>query len=198
MTHLSKSVLIALFSGALALPAAVAQTSQSSDSMSSNMGSKSSAGTASSDTHFIKKAASGGMAEVELGQMAQQKASNPDVKKFGERMVADHTKANEQLKAVAQAEHIDLPQQLDAKDQATKDRLDKLSGEQFDKAYMKDMVKDHKTDVAEFQRESKMAKNPELKNFATQTLPVLQSHLRDAESIAPMIEKGASAKTGGQ
>ena len=138
------------------------------------------------------------MAEVELGQMAQQKASNPDVKKFGERMVADHTKANEQLKAVAEAEHIELPQKLDAKDQATKDRLDKLSGEQFDKAYMKDMVKDHKADVAEFQRESKMAKNPELKNFATQTLPVLQSHLRDAESIAPMIEKGASAKSGGQ
>jgi putative membrane protein len=190
VTHIPKSVLVVLFGGALAASVAVAQNSQSSDTSTS---SKSSAGTSAADMTFIKKAASGGMAEVELGQLAQQKASNPDVKKFGERMVTDHSKANEQLKAVAQAEHIDLPQHLDAKDQATKDKLDKLSGEQFDRAYMQDMVKDHKTDVAEFQHESKMAKNAEVKNFAAETLPVLQSHLREAESIAPMIEKGTSA-----
>lgn len=193
MTHIPKSVLIALFSGALALPVAVAQNSQSSDTSTS---SKSSAGTSSADMRFMKKAASGGMAEVELGHLAEQKASNPDVKRFGTRMVSDHSRANEELKAIAEAQHVQLPQQLDSKDQATKDRLEKLSGEQFDRAYMQDMVKDHKTDVAEFKRESQSAKNPQVKSFASDTLPVLESHLRQAESIAPMIEKGTSAKAG--
>ena len=151
------------------------------------------------DTRFIKKAAQGGMAEVELGQLAQQKASSEEVKKFGERMVTDHSKANDQLKQVAAEEHVDLPQQLNAKDKATKARLEKLSGQEFDQAYMKDMVKDHKTDVGEFEHESKAAKDPAVKNFASQTLPVLQSHLREAEKIAPMQKAaGSSTKPSGQ
>lgn len=146
---------------------------------------KQSAGMGDTDSTFVKKAAQGGLAEVELGQLATQKASSEEVKKFGQRMVDDHSKANEQLKQVAAEKNIDVPQQLDAKDKATKARLEKLSGERFDRAYMKDMVRDHQKDVAEFQRASKIAKDPAIKNFAQQTLPTLQDHLKEAEKIAP-------------
>jgi putative membrane protein len=101
-----------------------------------------------SDTKFIKEAADGGMAEVELGQLAGEKAASDEVKKFGQRMVDDHGKANEKLKAIAASKNIELPQEPSAKHKATKARLAKLSGAQFDHAYMADMVKDHKTDVA--------------------------------------------------
>ena len=124
------------------------------------MSSKQSAGTTVSDKTFVKKAAEGGLAEVELGQLATQKASSEDVKKFGQRMVDDHSKANDQLKQVAAQEHIDLPTEPSAKDKATKARLEKLSGEQFDRAYMRDMVKDHRTDVADSLMRRRWAKIP--------------------------------------
>jgi putative membrane protein len=146
------------------------------------------------DKHFIRKAAEGGLAEVELGKLATQKASSDEVKKFGQRMVDDHSKANDQLKQLAQQKGVDLPTQPDAKDKATKSRLEKLSGEQFDKAYMQDMVKDHTKDVSEFKKESTSAKDPDVKNFASQTLPTLQDHLKEAKSIAPKENKQASAK----
>jgi putative membrane protein len=115
------------------------------------------------------------------------------VKKFGQRMVDDHSKANDQLKQVAAQEHIDLPTEPNAKDKATKARLEKLSGEQFDRAYMRDMVKDHRTDVAEFAHEAKMGKDPAVKSFAESTLPTLRDHLKEAEKIAP-TQKKTSAK----
>lgn len=148
------------------------------------------------DHAFLKKAAEGGLAEVELGQLATQKASSEDVKKFGQRMVDDHSKANEQLKQVAAEKNIKVPEKLSAKDQATKARLEKLSGEQFDKAYMRDMVKDHQKDVAEFERESKMAKDPAIKSFAEQTLPTLKDHLKEAERIAPKQQQTAQRTSG--
>jgi putative membrane protein len=187
------------------LPAAAQQKTQGDQSSTTSAttpgdqtSSKGSAGMSTADAKFIKKAAQGGMAEVELGQLAQQKASSEEVKKFGERMVTDHTKANDQLKQVAAEEHVDLPQELDAKDKATKARLEKLSGQEFDQAYMKDMVKDHKADVTEFEHASKAAKDPAVKNFAAQTLPVLHSHLREAEKIAPAQNAGSSTKSSGQ
>ncbi len=172
--------------------AASAQEKTGSDM--SNSG-KQPAGMGDTDTTFVQKAAEGGLAEVEFGQLAVQKASSEDVKKFGQRMVDDHTKANEQLKQLATQEHRDLPEKLAAKDKMTKARLEKLSGAQFDKAYMRDMVKDHQKDVAEFQRESRMAKDPAVKSFAEQTLPTLKEHLKEAEKIAP---KQQTAKTTGE
>ena len=160
------------------------------------MSGKESAGTTSRDAMFLKKAAEGGLAEVELGQLAQQKASSQEVKDFGQRMVNDHSKANDQLKQVAEQEHVTVPQHLNAKEEATKDRLEKLSGEQFDKAYMNTMVKDHRKDVAEFAHESKMAKDPDVKNFAQQTLPTLREHLKLAEQIAPKERKEAQGSSG--
>jgi putative membrane protein len=154
---------------------------------------KTSAGFSATDSGFMKKAADGGMAEVELGQLAVQKASSSDVKAFGQRMVDDHGKANEELKQLAAAKHVDLPQQPGAKHKATKARLEQLSGADFDQAYVDEMVKDHKKDVAEFQRESKSAKDPDLKDFAAQTLPTLQDHLKQIQSIAPKHKTETSA-----
>jgi len=182
MTRLLNAVTIFSFGTALALSPAMAQ--KSADSSGSPMGKKS-AGMTMTDTTFVKKAARGGLAEVELGKLATEKASSEDVKKFGQRMVDDHGKANDQLKQVASEEHITLPEGLSAKDKATKDRLEKLSGAQFDRAYMRDMVKDHRQDVAEFEHASKSAHDPAVKSFATQTLPTLQDHLKEAERIAP-------------
>src|SRR5262249_60030730 len=100
-------------------------------------------------------------------------------------MVEDHGKANDQLHELATQKNVRLPRELDAKDKAAKQRLDKLSGDEFDQAYMADMVADHKKDVAEFQKQSSEAYDPAVKNFAAQTLPTLQDHLKQAQSIAP-------------
>jgi len=146
------------------------------------------------DRKFVKDAAQGGMAEVELGQLAAEKASSDDVKKFGQRMVDDHSKANDDLKQLATKKGVHVPQQLSAKDKATKARLSKLSGEQFDKAYMANMVRDHKKDVAEFRRETESAKDPDVKNFAASTLPTLEDHLKQAQSLAPGKSERSSAQ----
>jgi putative membrane protein len=168
------------------------QSSANSMGTSQASSSKSSSGLSASDKMFVKKAAEGGLAEVQLGQLATEKASSDDVKKFGQRMVDDHSKANDQLKQVASSKGVDLPQDLDARDKATKDHLSKLSGAAFDRAYMKDMVTDHTKDVAEFERESKAGKDPDVKNFAAQTVPTLQDHLKEAKSIAPKTTTTAS------
>lgn len=196
MTRFSTYLAIISFTTAFALSGAVAQQTSSS-SESPSMG-KNSAGTPASDTAFIKKAAQGGLAEVQLGQLAQQKASNQDVQKFAKRMVDDHTKANEQLKQVAEQDHVKLPDTLNAKDKALKAKLEGLSGQQFDQIYMKDMVQDHRKDVAEFERESKAAKDANVKNFAKETLPVLQSHLQEAEHIESMQNTSGSSSKSGQ
>src|SRR5207237_4403162 len=129
-------------------------TEGSASSKTKSSGSDSSSGLSMSDKKFIKDAADGGLAEVELGQLAASKGSSDEVKKFGQRMVDDHGKANDQLKQLASSKGVDLPSEPSAKNKATKDRLSKLSGEQFDKAYMTDMLQDHKKDIAAFRRES--------------------------------------------
>jgi putative membrane protein len=142
---------------------------------------------ATSDQSFLKEAVAGGLAEVELGQLAAQKSSNPEVKKFAERMVTDHSKANDQLKEIVAQKGIDLPAEPSAKHKATKESLSKLQGDEFDKAYMSNMLSDHKKDVAAFRKESTEGKDPQLKEFATKTLPTLEDHLKEAESISPKV-----------
>lgn len=194
MTRISHSLLIASLVGAFSLvPAIAQQTGDSPDAKPSASSSKASAaGLSKADATFVKKAASGGMAEVELGRLASEKASSSDVKQFGQRMVSDHSKANDQLKQVAAEKHVTLPQSISAKDKAVKTKLEALSGDQFDRAYMEDMVKDHKQDVAEFQKASKSAQDPEIKDFASQTLPTLQDHLKEAQRIAPTQKADAT------
>jgi len=140
------------------------------------------------DDTFATKAAEGGMAEVELGKLAQQHASNDAVKQFGTRMVDDHTKANDELKMIAAKKSITLPTALNSKDQATMDRLSKLNGAAFDKAYMADMVRDHKEDISEFQREADHGSDPDFKAFASKTLPTLQDHLKMAQETDSKVK----------
>jgi putative membrane protein len=164
--------------------------------MSNEKSGTSSSKLAPSDRTFIKKAAEGGLAEVELGKLATEKAASPEVKQFGQRMVEDHSKANEQLKQVASEKGVAVPEKLSPKDAATKARLEKLSGKAFDRAYMHDMVVDHTKDVSEFRMEAKNAKDPDVKNFASQTLPVIEDHLKEAKSIAPKTGAKTSPSSG--
>jgi len=136
-----------------------------------------------SDADFVKAAASGGMHEVELGKLAADRAKDPGVKQFGQMMVTDHTKANEELKKVAKGGGFTIPDKLDEKQQKEIDRFKNLTGDAFDREYAKHMVKDHEEDLAEFTRASKEAKNPALKEFATKTLPTLQKHLEAAKKL---------------
>jgi len=138
----------------------------------------------STDRTFAQKAAAGGLAEVSLGQIAAQNASSQQVKDFGQRMVTDHTQANQELLQIAQQENLTLPTQPDSKDQATQKRLGALTGSAFDSAYTKDMVQDHRQDIAEFKREAQSGQDPALKAFAQKTLPVLQQHLQMAQAAA--------------
>lgn len=140
------------------------------------------------DSKFANNAAAGGMAEVQLGQLALKNASSPDVKAFAQRMVTDHTKAGDQLKTIASRDNISIPSNMDAKDKATYDRLSKLQGSAFDKAYMRDMVRDHNTDISAFQKESTGGRNEDLKQFASNTLPTLEEHLKMAEDARAKLK----------
>jgi putative membrane protein len=163
-------------------------TGTSGGSTTGSTGSRGSAATASSeDRAFILEAAAGGLAEVELGRLASQKAARGEVKEFGQMMVTDHTKANEQLMKIAQAKSVDAPHALKPEHKAMKDQLSKLSGEAFDRAYIQHMVKDHQEDVAHFRKESTEASDPDVKQFASATLPTLQKHLKRAQEIEQIV-----------
>ncbi|CAN5623737.1 hypothetical protein BH10ACI3_BH10ACI3_16410 [soil metagenome] len=131
---------------------------------------------------FLKSAAQGGQAEVELGKLVATKAASPEVKKFGQMMIADHTKANTELKALAAKKSVAIPADLGSH-QSTIDRLGKLSGADFDKAYVDDMVSDHEGDVAEFERQAANSPDADVKAFAAKTLPVLKKHLEAIKAI---------------
>jgi putative membrane protein len=133
------------------------------------------------DKTFVTKAAQGGMAEVQLGKLAADKASSSEGKQFGQKMVDDHGKANDQLKSLAANKNITLPTSLTAKDKALETRLSKLSGPAFDRAYMRAMVTDHRQDVNEFKMESKSGADADIKSWASNTLPTLETHLKMAQ-----------------
>ena len=146
------------------------------------------------DRKFIEEAAQGGMAEVQLGQLAQQKASNDQVKQFGKKMADDHQKANDEIKKIASNKGINLPTDLSSGDRREYDKLQKMSGADFDREYMKEMVSDHKKDVKDFQSEGKSAKDADIKNFASSTLPTLQQHLDLAQQTENAVKSGGNAQ----
>lgn len=171
---------------------------QNDNSMNNGQMDSNSRSMKSMDTTFAKNAAAGGMAEVKLGQLAQEKGSSDAVKEFGRRMEADHSKADDQLKDVASKTKITLPTGIDRKDQATYDRLSKLSGTAFDRAYARDMVADHRNDIADFKKEADTGTNPEVKNFASQTLPTLEDHLKLAREMEKSVGAMKSTTSGNQ
>ena len=149
---------------------------------------------ANPDQAFMNGAAQGGMAEVELGKLAKDQGSNDAVKNFGQHMIDDHSKANDELKDLASKKNVTLPTSLSAKDQGTKGRLSKLSGKAFDRAYIRDMVADHRKDGAEFRREANNGKDPDVKAWAAKTLPTLENHLKMAEDTERQIGASAGSK----
>lgn len=147
------------------------------------------------DQKFAIQAAEDGMAEVQLGNLAKDKASSDNVKQFAQKMVDQHTKANEQLKSIASQESITLPTTIGSKNQSEIDRLSKLSGADFDHAYMKYMLTDHKKDVSEFKKEAYNGKDSNLKKFASDTLPELQQHLQMAQDTANQVGSGSANRS---
>jgi putative membrane protein len=142
---------------------------------------------AADDVKFIENATSGGLHEVHLGQLATERANDPEVKKFGEMMVTDHSKLNKELTNVAQQMGVKLPTQENAEHQAERQKFMAMKGQAFDQAYMKHMVDDDKKDVEDFKKASESAKDSRLRNFASKTLPVVREHLTKAEQIASRL-----------
>lgn len=147
---------------------------------------------ARADQAFLTEAASAGHMEVELGRIAQKHASSDRVKEFGQRMVDDHSKAGEDLKQVATRKSIMLPPTMNAMHRKAVDRLSKLRGKDFDRAYMQTMVKDHEEDVGKFRKEAETAADPDVKEFATKTLPTLESHLDMAKQVSSEVGHATS------
>ena len=204
---MSKSLIATVtLTGLLALAPAFAQaptTSTTSKSKTTHhaatstgtTGGTTSSGLSSADRKFITSAAQGGMLEVELGKIAAQKASNAYVKTFGQRMVDDHSKANDQLKQLASQKGVTLSDKLSPAKQKDVDKYNKLSGAAFDRSYISHMVADHKQDVAEFQKESKNGKDADVKSWASTTLPTLQDHLKMAQETSSKLH-GSPKKSG--
>ncbi len=124
-----------------------------------------------------------GMAEVELSRLALDKSQNAEVRQFAERMVTDHTRANEELQALAQKKGVSLPTTLDAEHQTAKQRLQGLSQAEFDRAYVDVMVKDHEAAVELFSEQAESASDGDVKSFAEKTLPILREHLKQIQVI---------------
>ena len=144
----------------------------------------------SSDQTFLRNATAGGMAEVELGKLAVEKGTSQTVKTFGQRMVDDHSKANQELKELASHKGITLPTSIDSKAQSMKDKLNGMSGATFDRYYMQQMVNDHQKDVAEFRKEANSGMDSDAKAFASKTLPTLEEHLKLAQSGYQEVKSG--------
>ncbi len=135
------------------------------------------------DEDFVKDAATGGMMEVELGKYAEQAALSKRVKDFGSMMVKDHTKANEKLKSLAGSKDVNIPGTMDDSQNNMVNDLKKKTGADFDQEYMKMMVDDHQKDIDEFKKQAENGSDPDLKEFAANTLPVLLTHLDSAKSV---------------
>lgn len=135
------------------------------------------------DKTFAMKVAQGGLAEVQDGQLASQRATSPQVKQFGQQMVTDHSQANQDLQQIAQQENLTLPTQPSAAEKSEDRRLNAATGADFDKSYVSAEVKDHQQDVAAFQREAQSGKDPALKGFAQKYLPVIRQHLQMAQAL---------------
>ncbi len=141
------------------------------------------------DAKFARMAALSSMTEIETGRLAEKMGDTDGVKKLGAMMVRDHTAAGAKLKAIAAKENITLPTKLEAPQQAMVDELKQESGAAFDKLYVEDMVKGHTLAVALFHQESQDGQNADLKAFATETLPIIEGHLKHAEDLQTEMKK---------
>jgi len=132
---------------------------------------------------FAKKAAAGGLMEVEAGKVAMEKSKNASVTSLAEMIVSDHTKANEELKGLASEKKIVLPTELDSNQKSHLDKLKSLSGNEFDQTYLNMMSEDHRKDIQMFEDASKNLRDKDVRNFASKTLPVLKKHAEAVDRI---------------
>jgi putative membrane protein len=174
----------------LAAAPAMAQAPKASDDAAGNKaGTKARSGEARNGSvsrdakAFMVKAARGNMSEVEMGKVAQERAQNEDVKKFAQRMVTDHGKANEELMTLAQQKGVTLPSDPGKLPGAGQQRLDKVAAPAFDREYVNHMLKEHRKDVAEFRKQAQKGSDPDVKAWAAKTLPTLEEHLRMVQEL---------------
>jgi putative membrane protein len=146
-------------------------------------------GLTAADRDFINKAAQGGMMEVAAGKLAAQRAQDPAVKAFGQKMVSDHSAANDSLKSLAASKNVPLPESVAPDERAALGKLEGLNGTDFDKTYSQMMMKDHVTDISDFEKEAKKGQDADVKAFAEQTLPTLRHHLMMANQLSAAEKK---------
>jgi putative membrane protein len=186
ITRMTGSALVLLLAAA---PAAAQAPKAADDAVGNKAGAKAKDGgtrngSLSRDAKaFMVKAARGSMSEVELGKLAQERAQSEDVKKFAQRLVADHGKANEELTALAQQKGVTLPADPAKPPGGGQQRLDKIAAPAFDREYVTHMLKDHRKDVAAFRKQAQKGSDPDVKAWAAKTLPTLEEHLRMAEEL---------------
>jgi putative membrane protein len=148
-----------------------------------------------SDKSFIEDAAKGGMAEVQSGKLAEQKASDPAVKQFADRLVQDHSKANDELAQIAQSKGVKMPDKESWGERHEDSKLQKMSGADFDREFAQHSVKDHEKDIKKFEKAASKLDDPDLKAWAQKQLPVLREHLAMAQKL-PGAEGQKSASAG--
>lgn len=137
-----------------------------------------------SDATFMTTATRGGLAEVQMGQLAQRNGGSAAVRRYGERMAADHGRANREMLALAQRKQITPPETMGAEHQAIRDRLAGLRGAAFDRAYAQAMVEDHQEDLRLYREEAANGTDPDVRGFAQRHVPVLEEHPRMAQQLA--------------
>jgi putative membrane protein len=150
---------------------------------------------AQEDLDFATAAAQGGLKEVGLGELAEQQAATPAVQRFGERMVEDHSRSNEQLMQIMAGKGIELPQEMPKEAQELHDELQQKSGAAFDQAYMAEMLRDHEADIEDFQEYAETGQDRDLRGFAEQTLPILEQHRRLAQRTEEQVTAAAEQGT---
>jgi putative membrane protein len=136
------------------------------------------------DQKFLKEAAGGGAAEVQLGQLALERAASPEVKQLAQRMIDEHSKTNARLAETLAAQGVSVSSELPSEAYRSYEKLSKLSGASFDRAYLQDLVKDHRKGVQLYEEQARNGKDPALRQFAATTLPTLRDHLQQAERMA--------------
>lgn len=163
-------------------------------STSEQSGTQSSSYLGEQDQTFLKEAAQGGLAEVQMGRLGAQKGQEQAVRQLGQKLVQDHSKANQELKLLAAQKSVTLPTEIPTEHQSAISHLKSLEGAEFDKAFKQHAIEDHQKDIQKFQTAAQQSSDPDIKAFAQKTLPVLQQHLKMAQDIPASQETGASSQ----
>jgi putative membrane protein len=151
-----------------------------------------------SDEQFVMMASAADLAEISLGRLAAQRAASDEVKKYGQRMVDDHGKSSKELIALADKKGIPVAKEMDKKHRQLLTKLAGKAGAEFDQAYMKHMVMDHKEALALYQGQAKGGKDEDLKAFAAKTVPVVRDHLKSAQALAGRLQGGNGGEGKGE